>query len=476
MKRPAQTMKRNALLAASLLLLTVALRAQTLDWPALRTQVLKHHPLAQQADLAPDQAAAALLRARGGFDPKAYTDYTAKNFKSKNYFQYTEAGIKWPTLLGLEFKGAYNYATGAYLNPETALPTDGQATFGLNWTLGQGLFIDERRAALKQAQIGLRQSEAERAALLNDLLLDAAKAYWTWVAADNTLKILGDALQQAEQRNTAIRESFLQGERSAMDTMEAFIQVQNRRLDVNFAQTELQNATLALRFFLWTENNEPLAPELLLPAPSLLPGTFTPLSSQNAADLLQQARLQHPELRIYEAKLGSLHVERRLKNEKRKPVLDLSYYLLGEGWQFFPTSDANNGAVLGNDIKWGLNFSYPLLNRKARGDLQVTDIKITQTDLELRQKRLAIQNKVQQYANEQANLGVQANLYRDITVNYRTLLDAENERFRFGESSVFLVNTREQRWLDAQIKYLKLLSEYRKAEAGLLWSAGTLAN
>jgi len=131
---------------------------------------------------------------------------------------------------------------------------------------------------------------------------------------------------------------------------------------------------------------------------------------------------------------------------------------------------------LGNDIKWGLHFSYPLLNRKARGDLQVTDIKITQTDLELRQKRLAIQNKVQQYANEQANLGVQANLYRDITVNYRTLLDAENERFRFGESSVFLVNTREQRWLDAQIKYLKLLSEYRKAEAGLLWSAGTLAN
>ena len=137
---------------------------------------------------------------------------------------------------------------------------------------------------------------------------------------------------------------------------------------------------------------------------------------------------------------------------------------------------ANGGAVLTNDIKWGVNFSYPLLNRKARGDLQATEIKIVQTDYEIRQKRLTIENKVRQYANELNNLNIQITLYRSTTANYRTLLDAENERFTFGESSVFLVNTREQRWLDAQIKYLKLLSEYRKAEAGLQWSAGALAN
>jgi outer membrane protein TolC len=157
-------------------------------------------------------------------------------------------------------------------------------------------------------------------------------------------------------------------------------------------------------------------------------------------------------------------------------VLDLSYYLLGEGWQFFPTTGSDGAGVLGQDIKWGINFSYPILNRKARGDLRITEIKMAQTDYEIRQKRQDIANKVQQYANELGNLDAQVVLYRDISTNYRTLLDAENERFSFGESSVFLVNTREQRWLDAQIKYLKLLSEYRKAEAGLQWAAGTLAN
>lgn len=451
------------------------LQSQSLDWPSFRRQVLENHPLAKQANLYRDQASAAMLRAKGGFDPKAFADFTAKNFKDKNYFQYSEAGLKWPTRLGLEVKGAYNYTSGAYLNPESTLPADGQATFGLNWTLGQGLFIDERRAALLQANIGLQQGDAERTALLNDLLLDAAKTYWTWVAADNTLLILNEALRQAEQRNTAIRESYLQGERSAIDTLETFIQVQNRLLDVNFARADLQNATLALQNFLWNADLEPFTTGQVPASPALLAGDFIPLSPQTAMELVQQARLQHPELRIYEAKRSSLDVERRLKNEKRKPVLDLSYYLLGEGWQFFPSSGADGASVLTNDIKWGVNFSYPLLNRKARGDLQVTEVKIAQTDYELRQKRLTIENKVQQYANELNTLNTQIALYRSTTANYRTLLDAENERFTFGESSVFLVNTREQRWLDAQIKYLKLLSEYRKAEAGLQWSAGVLA-
>lgn len=450
--------------------------AQTLDWPTFRAQVLENHPLARQADLFRDQAAAFMQRARGGFDPKLYSDFNAKNFKDKTYFQYTEAGLKWPTWLGLELKGAYNYATGAYLNPETTLPSNGQANFGLNWTLGQGLLIDERRAALRQASIGLQQADAERAALLNELLLDAAKTYWTWVAADNTLQILTEALQQAERRNAAIRESFLQGERSAMDTLETFMQVQNRRVDVNFARVDLQNALLALQNFMWTNTRDPLPLAQVPPPPSLVGGAYTALSATALGELAQQARLQHPELRLYDAKLRSLDVERRLKNEKRKPVLDLSYYLLGEGWQFFPTTGSDGAGVLGQDIKWGINFSYPILNRKARGDLRITEIKMAQTDFEIRQKRQTIDNKVQQYANELNNLDAQVVLFRDITANYRNLLDAENERFNFGESSVFLVNTREQRWLDAQIKYLKLLSEYRKTEAGLQWAAGALAN
>ncbi len=464
-----------------ILLFVAPLAAQTpsstppaLDWPDVRRQVLENHPIARQSDLYRDQAAASLLRSRGGFDPKAYADFSSKNFSDKNYYTYTEAGVKLPTWLGLELKGAYNLVAGDFLNEESKLPKNGQAAFGFTWTLGQGLIIDERRAALRQAQIGLQQGDAERALALNDLLLEAAKAYWTWVLADNQVRIYEAALQQAEIRNEAISESFRQGERSAVDSLETFIQVQTRQLDVNFARLDLQNAALALSNFLWNTDNQAILPSALSFSPTLLTADYAVFVPQKADDLLQQARLQHPALRFYTTKLQSLEVERRLKIEKKKPVLDLNYNLLGAGWEFFPTASADGLGVLANDIKWGIQFSYPILNRKARGDLQVTQVKIAQTDFELRQKRQDIEIKVRQYANNLSNLSRQITLHQGIVQNRRTLLEAETTRFSLGESSVFLINAREQSWLDAQLKYLKLLSEYRKAEAGLRWAVGII--
>lgn len=454
-----------------------ALAAQTTvwDWTTFRSQVLRQHPVARQADFLTEQGSAQLLRAKGGFDPKLYGDFDNKIFNDKNYFQYLEAGVKWPTWFGLELKGNFNTASGVYLNPESSLPDPGQVAAGFNWTLGQGLLVDERRAELRQSRIVLEQYEAERRAILNDLLLDAAKSYWEWAAAERSLRIYEEALRQAQIRYAGIVESCLQGDKPAIDTLEAYIQVQNRLLDVNFAKRDVQNAVLELAKYRWSRDGIPDTPTPPGQPEPFESATYPPLMPDAAADLIQTALRRHPDLLQYDAKLRSLNVERRLKSEKRKPVLDLGYQLLGNGWQFFPTASSEGPAVLANDIKWSLTFSYPLLNRKARGDWQMTQIKIAQTDLAIQQKRLDIENKVRQYLNEMNTLADQAALYRDITANYRAMLDGENEKFRFGESSVFLINTREQRWLEAQIKYLKLLVLYRKAEAGLQWAVGQLA-
>jgi len=447
---------------------------QTLEFSGFRQQVLENHPLLRQADLYQDQATAALIRAKGGFDPKAYAEHSGKNFNGKTYFQYSEAGIKLPTWAGLELKGAYNIAAGSFLNSENALPENGQASFGLNWSLGQGLLFDERRAGLEMARAGLEMGEAERSAARNDLLFEATKAYWTWNFTENAVRIVSDALRQAEIRHEGLRESFLQGERSAIDTLETYIQIQNRQLELQFARVDLQNAALALTTYLWDSDNQSIVAENLPEAPVLLSAGLEIDPGLSSDNLLQAALLQHPELKLYQVKLRQLSTEQKLKLEKRKPVLDLSYYLLGNNWQFFPTATAEGPAMLANDVKWGVNFSYPILNRKARGDWQVTRIKIAQTELDLQQKQQNVAVKVRQYINDLQNLQAQTSLFRDMTANYRRLLDAENERFLIGESAVFLVVTREQRWLDAQLKYLKLLSELRKAESGVLWAAGVL--
>lgn len=449
-------------------LISISTQAQRLEWNTFRQQVLEQHPLSVQADLSMDQANASLLRARGGFDPKTYADVYSKTFRERTYFQYTEAGVKLPTWAGFELKAAYNLASGTYLNPENALPSEGQASLGFIWSAGQGLFTDERRTNLRQARTGLEAADAERALTRSDLMLEAAKTYWSWALADQQLRIYAAALQQSELRHEGLRQSFFQGDKPAIDTIESYMQVQNRQLDLNFATTDLQNARIALANFLWPQANDDAR---LTEIARFQPDSMLLVPMINRAAWIEQALNVHPQRRWYQAKLQNLEWERRLKQEKTKPVLDLNYNILGAGWSFFP-SPADGISVLSNDIKWGLQFSYPILNRKARGDLQITRIKIAQTELDRSQKLRTIENKIRQYANELDNLGNQIVVFRNLTDNYQRLLDGETEKFRQGESSVFLINTREQRWLEAQIKYLKLLSEYMKTEAALRWAAG----
>lgn len=466
---------RLLLATISLLCLDVYAQAQEvarpLHWPELRTLILTQHPLAIQAGLVASEAEAALLRAKGGFDPKLYADVSEKSFSGSQYFRYAESGISWPGFAGMSVKGAYNRATGAYLNPEGNLPLDGQASLGLHWTLGSGLLMDQRRANLRIARAGVEQGDARRAGALNDLLLGGANLYWDWVLANDVLSVYREALQQADVRLDAVILSHQQGDLPAIDTLETLIQQQNRVLDLNDAIVNAQNAGIALSNFLWDASGLPLADQQLPTAPALAAaqGPAVPEPESLRRDLER-----HPMLRQYRARLDQLETARKLRAEDLKPDLNLSYYLLGNGWQMFPSTGTEGLSVLTNDVKWGLQFAYPIPNRTARGGLQMATIQKSQLDYEWRQRRIELENALQQVQNELVNLEQQLELYQSITDNYRTLLDGELQKFQFGESSVFLVNAREQRWLDARISLLRMQASFRKKQAALLWTAGRL--
>ena len=48
--------------------------------------VKKYHPLVSRANLEIDKAQAALMQARGGFDPKIELDFDTKQFKGTQYY------------------------------------------------------------------------------------------------------------------------------------------------------------------------------------------------------------------------------------------------------------------------------------------------------------------------------------------------------------------------------------------------------
>ncbi|MEO0877507.1 MAG: TolC family protein, partial [Bacteroidota bacterium] len=116
----------------------------------------------------------------------------------------------------------------------------------------------------------------------------------------------------------------------------------------------------------------------------------------------------------------------------------------------------------------------PLFLRKERAGVALTDIKIAQTDWKQQQKQQELTTKLNAYWQEWENRSRQLILANSVVDNYRALMDAERVKFRLGESSVFLLNSRQQKLLEAQLKQLKTQAELQKAVVALSYTAGVV--
>ena len=433
-----------------------------------------HHPVMRQAALLDNQAQAALLKAKGMFDPKVYADYEDKSFDRKNYFRTGEAGIKVPTWPGIDVKLAYTWSDGVFLNPADNLPANGQAIAGVEIPLARNLFFDKRRAEVQKAQLYSDANEAQRRIMINDLLLEAAEVYWQWAYAYEATRIYEDALRLSNDRFVGIRESFFQGDKPAIDTLEAAIQIQNRQLQLDGARIQLRNAGLALSNFLWLEDLVPLQLTDGLRPQSI--EAFAESAMQLTNETILRADFNHPKLRALRVKQEQLEIDERWYREAFKPELNLSYNFLGSGLNFNPRQNLEAGFsdLFTENYKWGLKFSYPILWRKERGGLQLVRLKQTELNAKLQNARLKIRNKASAIYQELGIVSGQMQTQRQMLTNNRTLLEAENEKFRIGESSVFLLNSREQKLIETELKLIKLQSDYQKLLRKLDWSLGEL--
>ena len=145
--------------------------------------VREFHPLGKQANLRVEYGEQNLKANRGAFDPYLYGDVYQKYFDDKQYYDLINTGMKIPTWFGIELDAGFEQTDGDFLNPQRTTPTNGLVHAGISIPIGQDLFIDQRRADLRKAQIYQQITETERQILLNDLFKEAISAYWEWVGA-----------------------------------------------------------------------------------------------------------------------------------------------------------------------------------------------------------------------------------------------------------------------------------------------------
>jgi outer membrane protein TolC len=299
------------------------------------------------------------------------------------------------------------------------------------------------------------------------------ETYWQWVNTYQTYLIIKNMVSVNETRLSLVRKSFFNGERPAIDTIEALAQLQSFQTRENESWFEFQNAGLQLSAFLWNNNNAPYyLPESVIPQGGWENETNISEFNLQLMDLLQTAEKNHPALQLYNFKLDVLTIERKLKFQDLLPKLDFRYNQLGKSYDLLKTTTA--GPLFENNFQYGLKFEMPLRWNTARGNFKQAKLKIENTRLDQQQKSLEIQLKVKSYFNSYINLKKQIALQSLTYENYKKLVKAEEIRFFNGESSLFLINTRENKALEAQEKLIALKTKYFKTIYALQWSAGLL--
>ena len=464
-------MQSRLVFLASLLLLIVISRegrGQTdsiLSVQKFFESVARYHPLVKQANLYQDAANMELLMNRGFFDPKLGIGFNRKAFEGKDYYNLFNPELKIPTWPGIDLKAGFERNVGPFVSDEHKTPQTGLQYLGVSVPLGQGLVTDARRVVLNQAKVGLRLADAERLKLINKILFGAAKDYWEWYFNAAQLRNAELAFGLANERYRGVKQRVIVGDQAPIDSVEARIFQQDREIFLQQSQIDEQNARLQLSTYLWTEDQQPV--DLLAgtkPDPQL-PGIL--LSDSATQAVVAEALVQHPELQKINFKIDQLELDRRLGREMLKPMLNVNY-----SWLSRTDNSTWATQTIDRNYKFGFDFSFPLFLRKERGKLGLVKTKILQAEMERTQLRRDIENGIRMSMNELQNLGRLIALQEQMVLNYQKLRNGEVKKFENGESSLFLINSRESKLIEALIKQAGFQSKYQKAKAALLFAAG----
>lgn len=456
------------LLTAILFLYFTALAAQpkTFSEQELLQVVKSYHPVARQAGLQREEAGAEVRIARGAFDPVVSSYNSRKETEGLLYYQHRQHEVRIPTWYGIELRAGTESLSGDRLNPSD---TKGSVTYvGVSVPLLRNLIMDKRRAVLNEAKLMQEASAVEQQRMLNDLIYEALKAYRQWWQQYQLAQLFKAAMANAQKRMGMVRAAYLQGERPAIDTLEAFTQVQAFQLREGEIAMETAKAQLELSLYLWTDTGEPYE----------LPNDAAP---EDSAPVVKDAALlagylealqDHPELVQYQYKLSALQLDRQLAFQSLLPSVNLHYNQLGKERSLKETI---RSPWLHNNYRFGISMSLPLRLSEGRGMYNKAGIKLQRTRLEQLTKKVALETKVKQSFTQWQQLKGQLQVQQAAVTNYGLLQRGEEVRFFNGESSLFLINSREAKTLEAREKLIALSAKEVLAYYGLLWAAGQLS-
>jgi outer membrane protein len=424
-------------------------------------QALNYAPLAENNRLGIDFQDEKINEARGAFEPKLQSDLVHKRFDDKRYYTKSNSSVKANLPIGGQLSGGFDRNAGLFINPENNLPMQGLAYVGVEIPLGAGMFTDANRTKLRQERERMTGAELETQLANNLYLLEAGNAYWEWYGSILLLELAQEAVNKAQVRYNFVKRRYIANESAGIDTLEAFINYQNRIAFYQNALIKYTKNEAILQTYLWLPNHESMKLQ-----PNVNRDFTATLPASNSLDSLIAT---HPYLRLLQNDSLVNELDQRLAREYYKPELNFEFKMQENAAEIAPL-DYN---IRENNYV-GVNFAFPVLLRKQRAKAAQYSIKQDMIANKYTNLKQLLESKLFASFNNVYQLQENARLMFDVANNYEVLLNAEQVKFRLGESTLFIINNRELRWISSREKYIKEYVSFRKEILNFYYNTGLL--
>lgn len=434
-----------------------------LSYESFVESVLANHPLSKKADNFKKYGDLQYKAAKGNYDPTLNGSFENKYFNNTNYYSVLSSELKQPIFTSQFLKLGYEYGTGTNINPELSTSNYGLPYLGLEVGLLQGLVIDSRRANILKSKEYVNYYDAERESQLNSLLYQSSQKYFEWLYSCNVIKLNEYFMNLANQRLKGIASLSESGERASVDTVEAAIYYQTRSLDFQNALIDNQRLSndLSIYFLPNTTGNN----SIVYQPNDSLPLYFEAMKNTMVQKLYYDS-VNNPIIDKYRSFQNVLEIDKRLKKEMIKPRFNVNYNLLSNN------KTSVNPILSSNNYKWGANLSFPLFLRSPRNEYKMSKLNAENNNLELTNANNEINYKINALKQNLKIIGDQL-MNAEKSARYsKQLVEAEKLKFTNGESSLFMLNTREGKWLEAELKLIEYKLKFIKTILGLIYLNG----
>jgi len=430
--------------ALLLWLVAVPAMAQTMAWSEFVATAVERAQDVRVAEAKVDEARAKRMSAFAAFEPRVNLSSEGKDYGNDLQYRLDRAEARVGLPGGIDLVGGAAQGTGAFINPERKTPIEGLVNLGISAPLGGAIIFSDRQYEWGASTRNLEIAEAKLDRTERKAILNAVKVYTFWQAQSEVQGAVDEALAVAAERLRLVREAFRLGERSEMDTLEAYLSWVDRRADAakqaNFTAGAIADV------------------EQLLRGADTTGVDLTGMRPQSLPVVLGTSRLEAssiPELAMVNSALRRERLATTTAWAQWLPAPYVDYRMLqwgGSAWN--PES-----------VQWKVGLTVPLFNQKARAELAGAQARLraaqanaTATQNQFDIVRVQLAQQVQALDFELKALTASE------TASY-ALLQQERRRFALGESTMFILASRETKYLEAVQKRTLTSAKLQSLEA-----------